>query len=152
MLFKGQVVKFFGTKFALTPLMVVDEGITLGKEYTILIADRNSRVREFLKREMTEEGHRVLQTEKGKVVINMVYQCFPLDLVILDPDLPDVEQTELLQKIGARIPPLPVVIHAFNSEETNYLSYLKHAIFIEKAGRSIEKLKQVVREILNPKK
>ncbi len=121
-------------------------------DYTILIVDRNSRVREYLKREITKEGFRVLQAEKGNDVIKMVYQFFPLDLVILDPDLSDMDPKELLKKIGARIPPLPVVIHAFDSEEINYFLYLKQAVFVEKAGQSIEKLKKAVFEILKVKK
>jgi DNA-binding NtrC family response regulator len=120
--------------------------------YTILIADRNSRVREFLHREMADEGFKVLQAKKGKEVIKMVYQCSPLDVAILDPDFPDMEEIGLLKKIGARIPPLPVVIHAFDPEETKYLMYLRQTAFVEKGGHSIEKLKQVVFEILKAKK
>ena len=132
--------------------MEVDEGKILRSDYTILIADRNSHVREFIKREMTKEGFRVLLAETGKDVIEMVNRCIPLDLVLLDPDLPDMEETELLKKIEDRFPRLPVVIHAFDSEETNYFLYLKQAAFVEKAGRSIEILKQVVIEILEAAK
>jgi DNA-binding NtrC family response regulator len=131
--------------------MVINKGKILSSIYTILIADRNSNVREFLHREMADEGFKVLQAEKGKEVIKMVYQCSPLDVVILDPDLPDMEEIGLLKKIGARIPPLPVVIHAFDPEETNYLMYLRQAAFVEKGGHSIEKLKQVVFEIIRGK-
>jgi DNA-binding NtrC family response regulator len=124
----------------------------LSSEYTILIADRNSNVREFLHREMADEGFNVLQAEKGKEVIKMVYQCSPLDIVILDPDFPDMEEIGLLKKIGARIPPLPVVIHAFDPEKTDYFLYLKQAAFVEKGGHSVEKLKQVILEIFKAKK
>ncbi len=136
---------------AASPLLAVDKGKILRSEHTILIADRNSRVREFLKRELTEEGFRVLQAETGRDVIEMVYHCFPLDLVLLDPDLPDMEETVLLKKIGNRIPPLPIVIHAFDFEEINYFLYLRKAEFVKKGGRSIEKLKQVVLEMLKKK-
>jgi DNA-binding NtrC family response regulator len=152
MLFKNKSSFLLGTEFAFSPLMAANEKNFLRPEYTILIADRNSNVREFLKREMTEEGFRVLQAEKGMEVIKIVYQDFPLDLVILDPDLPDMEETRLLKKIGARIPPLPVIIHAFDSEEINYFFYLRQAAFVKKGGRSIEKLKQGVLEILEAKK
>jgi DNA-binding NtrC family response regulator len=137
---------------AASPLSAIDKGKNLSSEYTILIADRNSRVREFLKREMTEEGFRVLQAETGRNVIEMVYHCFPLDLILLDPDLPDMEETALLKKIGNRIPPLPIVIHAFDFEETNYFLHLRNSEFVKKGGRSIEKLKQVVFEMLKEKK
>ena len=113
-------------------------------EFTILIADRNSHVREFLKREMTEAGFRVLQAEKGRDVIDMVFNCESLRLVILDPDLPDMDEAVLLKKLGDRIPALPVVVHAFQPEETEYSRYLKDTEFVEKGGRSIERLKQLV--------
>jgi DNA-binding NtrC family response regulator len=124
----------------------------LRSEYTILIADRNSHVREFIKREMTEEGFKVIIAETGKDVIKMVSQCLPLDLVLLDPDLPDMEEALLLKKIGDRFPPIPVVIHAFDSEKTNYFLYLKQAAFVEKGGQSIELLKTVVIEVLEAEK
>jgi DNA-binding NtrC family response regulator len=134
------------------PLLAFDKGKILRSEHTILIADRNSHVREFLKRELTEEGFRVLQAETGRDVIEKIYHCFPLDLVLLDPDLPDMEETVLLKKIGNRIPPLPIVIHAFDFEETHYFLRLKKTEFVKKGGRSIEKLKQVVFEMLKEKK
>jgi len=137
---------------AASPLLAIDKGKYLSSEYTILIADRNSRVREFLKREMTEEGFRVLQAETGRDVIEMVYHCYPLDLILLDPDLPDMEETALLKKIGNRIPSLPIVIHAFDFKETNYFFHLRNSEFVKKGGRSIEKLKQVVFEMLKEKK
>lgn len=121
-------------------------------QHTILIADRNSHVREFLRREMTEAGFRVLQAEKGRDVIDMVFHCESLMLIIIDPDLSDMEQTVLLKKIGDRIPALPVVIHAFQSDEIDYDRYLKYLDFVEKGGRSIEKLKQVVLERLSAQK
>lgn len=124
----------------------------MNPKYTLLIADRNPHVREFIKREMTKEGFRVLQAEKGRDVIDMVCRCFSLDLIIIDPDLPDMEETLLLEKIGERYPSLPVVIHAFDSENTNYFLYLKQTAFVEKGGQSIEELKQVVGEILEAAK
>jgi CheY-like chemotaxis protein len=124
----------------------------LETQYTILIADRNSHVREFLRRELTEAGFRVLQAEKGRDVIDLVYHCESLMLVVVDPDLPDMEETVLLKKIGDRIPALPVVIHAFQSDGIDYFRYLKNLDFVEKGGRSIEKLKQVVLEKYSARK
>jgi DNA-binding NtrC family response regulator len=137
---------------AFTPPDGADEVKTLKSEYTILIADRNSHVREFIKREMIKEGFKVIQAETGKDVINTVFQCFELDLVLLDPDLPDMEEALLLKKIGDRFPPIPVVIHAFDSEKTNYFLYLKQAAFVVKGGQSIEMLKKVVIEVLEAAK
>jgi DNA-binding NtrC family response regulator len=137
---------------AFTPPDGADEVKTLKSEYTILIADRNSHVREFIKREMIKEGFRVILSDTGKDVINIVFKCLELDLVLLDPDLPDMEEDLLLKKIGDRFPPIPVVIHAFDSEKTNYFLYLKQSAFVVKGGQSIEMLKKVVIEVLEDAK
>ena len=72
------------------------------KEYKILIADRNSHVREFLKREMLAEGYIVQLAENGREVLKWTYSREPIDLLILDPDLPDAEESLLLKKAQAK--------------------------------------------------
>ena len=60
-------------------------------QFTILIADRNSHVRKFLQREMTAAGYRVRLAENAGEVLKCAFRHEPLDLVILDPDLPGAE-------------------------------------------------------------
>ncbi|OQX01031.1 MAG: hypothetical protein BWK80_60810 [Desulfobacteraceae bacterium IS3] len=118
------------------------------KEFEILIADRNPHVREFLRREMTADGYRVRLAENGRELIKWVCHEKAPDLLILDPDLPDAEETDLIKKLQERIPYLPVVIHTFISDYAGYSEMLKAAVFVEKKGSSIERLKQVVADIL----
>jgi DNA-binding NtrC family response regulator len=42
----------------------------------------------------------------------------PLDLVILDPDLPGAEDTSLLRHLFDRIPALPVIVHTIPPNTT----------------------------------
>ena len=118
-------------------------------KYTILIADRNTHVRRFLKREMMEEGYQVLLAENGREVLKWIYQHEPLDLLILDTDLPDVDESLLLKGLQDRIPPLPVVVHIYKSDYDSKSSLLNAAIFVEKKGSSVENLKQVVSNMLS---
>ncbi|MBW2590579.1 MAG: response regulator [Deltaproteobacteria bacterium] len=118
------------------------------KGYNILIADRNPHVRELLRREMTLEGYQVQLAKTGREVINCVYNQDPLDLLILDPDLPDTDESFLLKKLGERIPPLPVVVHSFLSENSEQQDVLTTVTFVEKRGSSIDHLKKIVSEIL----
>ena len=85
-------------------------------QFTILIADRNSHVRKFLQREMTAAGYRVRLAESAGEVLKCAFRHEPLDLVILDPDLPGAEDTSLLQHLFDRIPALPVVVHSYSAE------------------------------------
>ena len=119
------------------------------KKIKILIADRNSNVREFLRREMMAEGYSVELAENGREVLKWAYHREPADLLILDPDLPDAEESLLLKKLRQRIPYLPVILHTFFSDYLSASKIINPTEFVEKGGSSIEKLKKVVTEILN---
>ena len=116
--------------------------------YNILIADRNPHVRELLRREMTLEGYQVQLAKTGREVINYTLRQDSFDLLILDPDLPDTDESSLLKKLGERIPPLPVVFHTLHSENSEHQDVLSTVIFVEKRGSSIDHLKKIVAEIL----
>jgi len=116
---------------------------------TILIADRNPNVREFIKREMMAEGYRVRLAKDSREVLKWVFSQAPLDLLILDLDLPDAGEVGLFEQINDRIPQLPVVLHSFQTDYSSYPGALITAVFVEKQGNSIEHLKKVVSKMLN---
>lgn len=120
----------------------------MGRQFTILISDRNRNVREFLKREMMAEGYRVHLAKSGREVLEWAYKKEFIDLVILDLDLPDTSEIAILEKLEDRIPTLPVVIHAFLSDYENPPAVLNAAALVEKEGNSVERLKKVVSEIV----
>ena len=116
--------------------------------FTILIADRNPHVRRFLKREMMEEGYHVRLAKTAREVLEFVFDHEPLDLLILDLDLPDASELDILRKLQERFPVLPVVVHTFLSEYVNHSFVLSSSAFVEKEGSNIDRLKTAVREIL----
>ena len=116
--------------------------------FTILIADRNPHVRKYLKREMGAVGYRVRLAENGREVLKWSYAPDPLDLLILDPDLPDMDGSILLARLSDRIPALPMIIHAFLSDEEMPANIGGEVAFVEKKGNSIEYLKTVVAAML----
>jgi len=118
------------------------------KNFTLLIADRNPHVRTFLQREMTAAGYRVRLADTGREVLKRAFQGEPLDLIILDPDLPDADEAHVLEHLLNRIPVLPVVVHTYPPEHGSDSKDINGVIFVEKKGSSVERLKQVVHEIL----
>ena len=120
-----------------------------GNKLTILIADRNPNVREFLRREMMAEGYRVRLAKDSREVLKWVFSQAPLDLLIIDLDLPDAGEVEVFKQINDRIPQLPVVLHSFQTDHANYPDALITAVFVEKQGNSVEHLKKVVSKMLN---
>ncbi len=118
------------------------------QKFNILIADRNPHVREFLKRELSAEGYRVLLAENGRQLIKLALNNRNIDLLIMDPDLPDTDISSLLTELRNRIRLLPVVVHTFLSDYTEHADLWDKIHFIEKRGSSVEHLKKVVFDIL----
>ena len=116
----------------------------------ILIADRNPRVREFLKREIAPDGYRVRLARNGQEIINYLYGHERIDLLILDLDQPDISVSGLFRKLENRIPSVPVVIHAFLSDYVQYPQLMNMNALVEKNGSSIDRLKKVITKILHP--
>jgi CheY-like chemotaxis protein len=112
-----------------------------------LIADRNPHVRRFLKRELEAEGYRIRLAESGVEVLKWAFHPDLLDLIILDPDLPDTVAGQLMDKLKDRIPPIKVVIHAFLSDYAAPHDKLSADAYIEKGGNSIESLKKVILDL-----
>jgi DNA-binding NtrC family response regulator len=121
----------------------------MNKPLTILVADRNSHVREFLQRELKAEGYDIRLAKCGQEVLKWAYLLQFLDLIILDLDLPDLDEQALFSKLQDRIPVLPIVIHSFQSDGTKRSVNYENAIFVEKRGNSIENLKKVVSDLLD---
>lgn len=66
-------------------------------DFTVLIADRNPHVRCFLKRELAAEGLHVIIAESGQEILKWSFGPQPLDLVVIDPDLQDMDSAFLLK-------------------------------------------------------
>lgn len=116
---------------------------------TILIADRNSHVRMFLMRELMAEGYRVQLAATAENVLKIVYSQREIDMLILDPDLPGIDPGTLLEKLADRIPVLPLVLHTHRRhEETLVRIDNPWVTVIEKAGDSVERIKEIVGKLL----
>ena len=115
-------------------------------QYTILIADRNSRVRNFMGRELTAAGYRVRLAQSGREVLELAHNAEPPDLIILDPDLPDIDEASLFAGLQNRSPLLPIIIHALLPLHNSKVRRVE-AIFVEKQGNSIEDIKAVVEKM-----
>jgi DNA-binding NtrC family response regulator len=94
------------------------------------------------------EGYDIRLAKCGQEVLKWAYLLQFLDLIIMDLDLPDIDEQSLFSKLRDRIPVLPIVIHSFHSDGAKSSVNYDHAVFVEKRGNSIEKLKKVVNDLL----
>ena len=97
---------------------------------------------------MAAEGYRIRLAESGKQALHASYADTAVDLIILDPDLPDMDKRAVVQAIQNRIPPLPMVLHTFASVVSDGPPLSEMLVFVEKQANSIEPLKQVVHDLL----
>lgn len=120
----------------------------MSKRYHVLIADKNPHIRDFLKREFTTAGYVVRLAESSAQLLKMVYGPTRLDLLIIDPDLPDVDLSVLSRKLQDRVPQLPVVLHTLDTQVEKLRLPLRLAQLVEKNGCSVENLKSTVAGML----
>ena len=113
----------------------------------ILIADRNRHVRDFLQRELSAEGYRVEVARDGREMLGRINGEDPPHLLILDLEIPYLDEPEVWSRLKDRQPALPVVIHTFLPEYPTNLTLPIAATFLEKKGDT-DLLKTVVAEVI----
>jgi DNA-binding NtrC family response regulator len=113
----------------------------------ILIADRNRNVRDLLRRELTAEGYVVEVARDAREVLGRINGEDPPHLLILDLEIPYLDEPEVWARLEDRQPPLPVVIHTFLPEFPTHLTLPIAAAFLEKKGDT-DQLKTVVAEVI----
>lgn len=116
------------------------------KKAVILIADHNPHIRNLLKREMELAGFHVKLAGNGTEIIDRIRRHEPCDLLIIDPDMPEMTRSGVWDKLQALIPPLPIIIHGFDPRENDHLTQFMKIQFIHKDRQSVERLKGAVCE------
>jgi len=118
------------------------------KTFTIIIADRNGHIRNFMERELLGEGYRVKVAKDASEVHFVINSKKSSDLLIIDLDMPHGDGLSLLEWLNYQKPALPVIIHTFHSDYKNYQAVSNVAAFVEKTGDNIDVLKDVVARVL----
>jgi DNA-binding NtrC family response regulator len=114
----------------------------------ILIADRNRHVRDFLRRELTAEGYQVEVAADGREVLSWINDKDPPHLLILDLEIPYLDEADVWEKLKEIQPPLPLVIHTLLPQYPTNLTLPMASAFLEKEGDT-DLLKSVVAEVIN---
>jgi DNA-binding NtrC family response regulator len=118
------------------------------KTFTVMVADRNGNVRDFLRRELMAEGYVVWMAgdghEVGKLMAPAIHSP---DLLILDPDLPH-QDGEFLARLQEYNPPLPVIVHSLTIERLTFPAVMHVAALVEKNGET-DVLKEAVARTLH---
>lgn len=115
--------------------------------FSLLVADRNPHVREFLRRELASRRYEVEMAKDGREVLAILEGGRSCDLVVMDLDLPFVDGLTLLEEIARGKTSVPVVLHGFLGEYADHPALRYAAACVEKEG-NLDKLFSTIQEVL----
>lgn len=87
------------------------------RPWKILVADRNRHVRDLLRRELRAEGYEVAEAWDGHEVWQRLTGPDPPDVLILDPDLPYLEDLVEMAQFQEHPPTVPLILYMFREED-----------------------------------
>jgi CheY-like chemotaxis protein len=114
---------------------------------TILIGDRNPRVRTFLERELGAAGFHVIAAPNSRELMRRAFGKERIDLIILDPDFPGEPAERVLERLVDRIPAVPIILHSFLNHDFSGRFESESIMVVEKGGGSIDRLKEIARQL-----
>jgi DNA-binding NtrC family response regulator len=121
----------------------------MDRKYTILIADNNIHVRNFLARELGDPRHDILQAANHMQLFARIFGKQTPDLIIFDLDIPYINCIDVLKQIQDITPPIPVIVYSYLLEYRDHPLVQRTRGFVEKGGDIIA-LQNLVAEILHP--
>jgi CheY-like chemotaxis protein len=92
---------------------------------------------------LEQDGHTIYVANTKKEAHGYIYGSNRLDIIILDPELPDFFGQSLLDQIQDRIPPVKIIIHTF-AEFFNEMHVDEDVYFVEKSAKSIAPMKKKI--------
>ena len=115
----------------------------------ILVVDDEENIRELYRDELAEEGYRVEMAENGTQALAKL-ESFRPDLVTLDVMMPGMDGIEVLRRIRAKDPSIPVLLlTAFGEFKQDFSTWASDAYIVKSAD--VSELKQTVRKLLGKK-
>lgn len=112
----------------------------------ILVADDEMAIRLLYSEELKEEGYEVFTAANGREALEIV-EKEPLDLVILDIKMPEMDGIEALRQIKERKPDLPVLLStAYGEYKQDFATWASDEYLVKSSD--LEDLKSTVKRYL----
>ncbi|MBU3914316.1 response regulator [bacterium] len=112
----------------------------------ILLVDKNRHVGSLIKRELDKDHHEVILAENAKNLMLILNTSKQFDLLIIDPDLPDMESGELFKSISQQIHGIPVIFHDYYGDFSQECGSLNVLAYVEKKGNSIDNIRSTIQQ------
>lgn len=118
--------------------------------YLILVADRNPRIRNFVRRELNSAGHRVFTAENYDQMKHWIIRPGPLDILVIDPNMSGLDEPSQLENVLMGRPTLAVIFHCMASDYFDLSQSGRKVLFVEKSGQSVDFLKASIAMLFEP--
>ena len=128
--------------------------VILGGDETILLVDDEEALRDIGQEMLSDQGYRVITADSGETALQTFQgQNGPIDLVILDVNMPGMGGFQCLRELHQLNPGLPVIIASGYSPDERLRSMVSSGVdgYVAKPFRRLDLLKKV-RDILDGKK
>ena len=112
----------------------------------ILVADDEMAIRLLYSEELKEEGYEVFTAANGREALDIV-EKEPLDLVILDIKMPEMDGIEALRQIKEKKPNLPVLLStAYGEYKQDFATWASDEYLVKSSD--LEDLRATVKRYL----
>jgi len=117
------------------------------ERFKVMVADGNRHVREFLRRELALADFEAVTAGNSRELLQAVEKDGRLDLLVVDPDMPLLDQGTLAALLDGRIPPLPTILYGYGEESRSRTVPPPGCLFVER-GEDVDRLKEAVHRML----
>jgi len=111
---------------------------------TILLADSDAAVRRMLSRLLAEENYFVVSAHNGEELLQAWSQS-PVDLVLLDLNVPEKNGWEIFQRVAEKYPSVPIIL---TTDQSPHICPTRAGALMEKP-LDLPKLLSVIRNLLD---
>lgn len=113
----------------------------------ILIVDDEERIRGLYESELQTEGFVTHAVSSGEEALQYIGGNKPVDLVILDIKMQNMNGLEVLEELRVKTEGVPVILNsAYSTFKNNFTSWLADAYLVKSSN--LAELKDKVRELL----
>lgn len=113
---------------------------------TLLILDDEDTIRTIYQEEFEEEGYRIFSSGNAREALETV-RTSPVDLIVLDIRMPDMDGLEFLGKVREISSHIPIIIcTAYSSYKQNFEVWGADAYIVKSSD--LTELKEKVRSLL----
>jgi DNA-binding NtrC family response regulator len=118
------------------------------ENFTILIAEDEPSARLLYFDELSDEGYRVITVENGLQVLGTL-EDVKVDLLMTDIKMPDMHAMEMIPKVRAEHPTLPIIVaSAFKGMEDDFTMKGFHISGFFAKPVNMDRLKDQIKKIL----